>query len=275
FYVSYINSRFRIHCKAALCWGVGAKGSLGFEVDGNSFTAFMKGFMYMLRNVDYQKLEKMMKLGTFQSLCAIPIIIAAEGVKIGVDMFDSIKNDVQGVLFQLDNAMKNEEKRVALMNSIIANPDQLKYTPPETKGTIIAQLIDVTALDVIDPRNQKRNTKKWGVMQKRKMAVMYCFKWVQSKADYNNVMQHMTTSPAAEKMDVYANEKSLLKFMGLTEFGVLDEYSSQYERNLGLLYDRLPDTVEPDEPFKHIPDEQIEQYTALIYQQHSSDTAMA
>lgn len=275
FYVTYINSRFRIYCKAALCWGVGAKGSLGFEVDGNSFAAFMKGFMYMLRNVDYQKLEEMMKVGTFQSLCAIPIIIAAEGAKIGIDMFEGIKNDVQGVLFQLDNAMKNEEKRVALMNSIIANPDQLKYTPPETKGTIIAQLIGVTALDVIDPRNQKRNTKKWGVMQKRKMAVMYCFKWVQSKADYNNVMQHMTTSPAAEKGDIYTNEKALLRFMGLTELGVLDTYSSQYEKNLGLLYDRLPDAIEPDEPFKHIPDEQIEQYTALIYQQHSSDTAMA
>ncbi|WP_010431619.1 hypothetical protein [Enterobacter mori] len=275
FYVTYINSRFRIYCKAALCWGVGAKGSLGFEVDGNSFAAFMKGFMYMLRNVDYQKLEDMMPRDSFRALCAIPIILAAEKIQIGVDMFNSIKGEAQEVLIQLDNALDNEEKRVALMNRIIANPDQLKYTPPETKGTIIAQLIDVTALDVIDPRNQKRNTKKWGVMQKRKMAVMYCFKWVQSKADYNNVMQHMTTSPAAEKGDVYTNDKVLLKFMGLTEFGVLDEYSSQYERNLGLLYDRLPDTVEPDEPFKHIPDEQIEEYTALIYQQHSSNTAMA
>lgn len=59
--MTYINSRFRIYCKAALCWGVGAKGSLGFEVDGNSFAAFMKSFLYMLRNVDYQKLEQMMK----------------------------------------------------------------------------------------------------------------------------------------------------------------------------------------------------------------------
>ena len=54
FYITYIQGRFRIYCKAALCWGVGAKGEVGFEVDGSSFAAFMKSFMFMLRNVDYQ-----------------------------------------------------------------------------------------------------------------------------------------------------------------------------------------------------------------------------
>ncbi|HBW3325273.1 TPA: hypothetical protein MEY30_001291, partial [Klebsiella pneumoniae] len=52
FYITYIQGRFRIYCKAALCWGVGAKGEVGFEVDGSSFAAFMKSFMFMLRNVD-------------------------------------------------------------------------------------------------------------------------------------------------------------------------------------------------------------------------------
>lgn len=36
FYVTYIQGRFRIFCKAAFCWGAGAKGSLGFEVDGGA-----------------------------------------------------------------------------------------------------------------------------------------------------------------------------------------------------------------------------------------------
>lgn len=61
FYITYIQGRFRIYCKAALCWGVGAKGEVGFEVDGSSFAAFMKSFMFMLRNVDYQKIELMME----------------------------------------------------------------------------------------------------------------------------------------------------------------------------------------------------------------------
>ena len=81
FYITYIQGRFRIYCKAALCWGVGAKGEVGFEVDGSSFAAFMKSFMFMLRNVDYQKIELMMEGDAFRSLCAIPIIMAAQGIQ--------------------------------------------------------------------------------------------------------------------------------------------------------------------------------------------------
>lgn len=162
FYVTYINSRFRIYCKAALCWGVGAKGSLGFEVDGNSFAAFMKSFMYMLRNVDYQKLEDMMQPGSFQALCAIPIILAARGMQAGIDTVSSMGDRVTDVLNTLNEALNNEDKRVKLMESIINNPDQLKYTPPETKGSIIAQLMDVNVLDIIDLKNQKKTQKNGG-----------------------------------------------------------------------------------------------------------------
>ncbi|WPU21660.1 hypothetical protein RI049_16520 [Cedecea neteri] len=275
FYVTYVNSRFRIYCKAALCWGIGAKGSLGFEVDGKSFAAFMKGFMYMLRNVDYQKLEDMMPRDSFRALCAIPIILAARGVQAGADMVLSMGDEVVDVLNTLKEALNDEDKRVRLMESIISNPDQLKYTPPETKGSIIAQLMDANVLDVIDPKNQKRDTKKWGVMQLRKEAIMLCFTWIQSKADYNNVMQHMTTRPAQGKGSAEANEKALLEFLGMTEFGFMGSYSTQYEQNLHTLYDRLPSTVDPDEPFKPIPKDEMAEYIAFINKVHNSNSQMA
>lgn len=275
FYVTYINSRFRIYCKAGLCWGVGAKGSLGFEVDGNSFAAFMKSFMYMLRNVDYQKLEEMVQPDSFRALCAIPIIIAAEEIQIGIEMFNYLNDDIEGILRQFNQALDNEDKRVGLMNSIIANPDQLKYTPPETKGSIIFQLMDVNALDIIDQRNQKKDASKWGVMQLRKEAIMYCFKWVQSKADYNNVMQHMTANPAEGKGSAEVNEQILLKFLGTTEFGFMGNYSTQYEQNLHTLYESLPGTVDPDEPFRPISHGEMQKYIALINGNHDSDTQMA
>ncbi|QMR42788.1 hypothetical protein [Klebsiella aerogenes] len=275
FYVTYVNSRFRIYCKAALCWGVGAKGSLGFEVDGNSFAAFMKGFMYMLRNVDYQKLEDMMPRDSFRALCAIPIILAARGLQAGIDTVSTMGDRAADVLISLKDALNDEDKRVRLMENIISNPDQLKYTPPETKGSIIAQLMDVNVLDVIDPKNQKRDTKKWGAMQLRKEAIMRCFTWVQSKADYNNVMQHMTINPAEGKGSAEANEKTLLEFLGMTEFGIMGSYSTQYERHLHTLYERLPDTVDPDEPFKPIPKDEMAEYIAFINEAHNSNSQMA
>ncbi|STQ59835.1 Uncharacterised protein [Pseudescherichia vulneris] len=190
-------------------------------------------------------------------------------------MFDHLEDDIDGILRQFKQALDNEDKRVALMKSINANPDQLKYTPPETKGSIIFQLMDVNALDVIDQRNQKKDTSKWGVMQLRKTAIMLCFKWVQSKADYNNVMQHMTARPAAGKGNIKANEQALLNFLGTTEFGFMGNFSTQYQQNLQTLYERLPDTVVPDEPFKPIPHDEMERYIALINNNHNSTTQMA
>ncbi|SQC44481.1 Uncharacterised protein [Klebsiella pneumoniae] len=132
---------------------MGAKGEVGFEVDGSSFAAFMKSFMYMLRNVDYQKLEQMMAGDAFRSLCAIPIIMAAQGIQVGEAM---LKNMVV-ILQQIRADLKDENKRVNLMDSILSNPDQLKYTPPETKGAVIATLIDQNWADWLDPRNQNND----------------------------------------------------------------------------------------------------------------------
>lgn len=153
FYITYIQGRFRIYCKAALCWGVGAKGEVGFEVDGSSFAAFMKSFMFMLRNVDYQKLEQMMAGDAFRSLCAIPIIMAAQGIQAGEAM---LKN-MGIILRRIETDLEDENKRVHLMNSILSTPDQLKYTPPETKGAVIATLIDQNWVDWLDPRNQNND----------------------------------------------------------------------------------------------------------------------
>lgn len=274
FYVTYINSRFRIYCKAALCWGVGAKGSLGFEVDGNSFSAFMKSFMYMLRNVDYQKLEQMMEADSFRALCAIPLIMAAQGVQASEAM---LKN-LFAISQRLRTDLADENKRVDLMNSILNNPDQLKYTPPETKGAVIATLIDKNWVDWIDPRNQNNdffsvNSWKIGPLKLRKQAVFMALKWVQSQADYNNIMQHLTTSPGERKGNKSLNEQDVIKFLGIGEKNLF--FYTNYGEKLSLLHDNLPVTVDPDDPFVSIPNSQMSEYLAMVDEQHPVNTMMA
>lgn len=273
FYVTYIDSRFRIYCKAALCWGVGAKGSLGFEVDGNSYLAFMKSFMFMLRNVDYQKLEQMMKGDAFKSLCAIPLIMAAQSVQ----AIDAMYSDAATVLTNLSNQLSEENKRVNLMNSILSNPDQLKYTPPETKGAVIATLIDNNWADWIDPRNQNNdffsvNSWKIGPLKLRKQAVFKALKWVQSQADYNNVMQHLTTSPGERKGDKGLNEQDVIKFLGIGERSLF--FYTHYGEKLALLYDNLRTSIDHDDPFIPIPDHKMDEYLAMVDEQHSTNSLM-
>ncbi|WP_227008790.1 MULTISPECIES: hypothetical protein [Enterobacter cloacae complex] len=274
FYITYIQGRFRIYCKAAFCWGVGAKGEVGFEVDGSSFAAFMKSFLYMLRNVDYQKLELMMEGDAFRSLCAIPIIMAAQGIQAGEAM---LKNMVV-ILQQIRADLKDENKRVNLMDSILSNPDQLKYTPPETKGAVIATLIDQNWADWLDPRNQNNdffsvNSWKLGPLKKRKQAVFMALKWVQSQADYNNVMQHLTLSPGEKKGSKELNEKDVINFLGIGEHKLF--FYTNYGEKLTLLHNNLPTTVDPDEPFKPIPDILMSEYLAMVDEQHPTNTMIA
>lgn len=61
------------------------------------------------------------------------------------------------ILRRIETDLEDENKRVHLMNSILSNPDQLKYTPPETKGAVIATLIDQNWVDWLDPRNQNND----------------------------------------------------------------------------------------------------------------------
>ncbi|HBY7755982.1 TPA: hypothetical protein MI721_06675, partial [Klebsiella pneumoniae] len=274
FYITYIQGRFRIYCKAALCWGVGAKGEVGFEVDGSSFAAFMKSFMFMLRNVDYQKLEQMMAGDAFRSLCAIPIIMAAQGIQAGEAM---LKN-MGIILRRIETDLEDENKRVHLMNSILSNPDQLKYTPPETKGAVIATLIDQNWVDWLDPRNQNNdffsvNSWKFGPLKRRKQAVFMALKWIQSQADYNNVMQHLTLSPGEKKGNKELNEKDVINFLGIGEQKLF--FYTNYGEKLTLLHNNLPVFVDPDEPFKPIPDILMSEYLAMIDDQHPTGTMTA
>ena len=270
FYVTYIQGRFRIYCKAAFCWGAGAKGSLGFEVDGGCYLAFMKSFMYMLRNVDYQKLADMMKLDAFQALCAIPLIMAARGVQATVAMV----GETTDIVFQLLNDLTEENNRVKLMESVLNNPDQFKYSPPETKGALIAQLMDISWVDPLDPRNQNNNpltfnSWKLGPMKRRKQAIFLALKWVQSKADYDNVMQHITENPGATKGDRNKNEQAVITFLSDGENDSI--FFTHYGKKLPELYNNLPERVSPEEPFKPIPDKLMDQYLALIDQQQTYD----
>ena len=274
FYVTYINSRFRIYCKAALCWGVGAKGSLAFEVDGNSFAAFMKSFMYMLRNVDYQKLEQMMAGDAFRSLCAIPLIIAAQGIQAA----DAMLNNMTIILQRIEAELEDENNRVKLMDGILSNPDQLKYTPPETKGALIAMLIDNSWADWADPRNQNNdffsiNSWKIGPLKRRNKDLFLEIYFINIHSDYLNVMHHLSLLQGGEKGNEKINENKVIKFLSLGEHEF--PFFTNYGKKLTLLYDNLPISVDPDDPFVPISNHQMAEYLAIINEQHPTNTMTA
>ncbi|MCX9049581.1 hypothetical protein NLN95_23610, partial [Citrobacter portucalensis] len=94
-------------------------------------------------------------------------------------------------------------------------------------------------------------------------------KWVQSKADYDNVMQHITESPGKVKGDRIKNEQTVITFLSDGENDSI--FFTHYGKKLPELYNNLPERVSPEEPFKPIPDKLMDQYLALIDQQQTYD----
>lgn len=196
--------------------------------------------------------------------------MAARGVQAAVAMADQAMD----IITQLGDDLTEENNRVKLMESVLNNPDQFKYSPPETKGALIAQLMDINWADPLDPRNQNNNpltfnSWKLGPMKRRKQAIFLALKWVQSKADYDNVMQHITESPGKGKGDRIKNEQAVITFLSDGENDSI--FFTHYGKKLPELYNNLPERVSPEEPFKPIPDKLMDQYLALIDQQQTYD----
>lgn len=273
FYITFVKGKFRIFCKAGLCWGAGAKGNIGFDVDAGLLVEFMPMFTHMLRNMDYIKMLKIMDDNAFKTLCMLPIIALSAGVQLAEVIFDEYSD----VLAALISSLEQANKRVKLMQSINNNPDSLKFTAPETKGAIIATLIDSSVWDVIDYRNQNNrlstlNTYKWGTMKLRKQAIFNALMWVQSKSDYENVMQHLTIIPTQGKGNWKINEKKVIDFLSVSEQGWMGNLSTQYGKKLKWLYQRLPDgtNIDPTTPLQPIPKYQMDEYLAFVTKSHNN-----
>lgn len=99
------------------------------------------------------------------------------------------------LLVELEKSWRNKEKKVKLMNEILATQGEcLKYSPPESKGAAIASLIEHNVWDEVASPASNAQTECEGLVMfsARKRAVLLCLRWIQSKREYENVMQHLS-----------------------------------------------------------------------------------
>lgn len=166
------------------------------------------------------------------------------------------------------------------MEAINNNPGIFKYSTPETKGAAIALMIDVNFVDMIDPRNNAWNPTradfyKISIMSLRKQAIFNALYWVQSKKDYENVMQHLNCDPTMAGTDWVYGQQKVIDFLGNGEFENLGFLSTQYARNLSSLYNDLRDgsEINPDSPLVHISDDKMSNYLSYIEKDKATQVA--
>ena len=247
---SWTDGKVRILIKGGICYGLGAKGSVALDVDGQAIMdEFMPCFTYMLRNADYTRLMSIMLEDDYRYFCAIPLLAGMYSLNRVIDAGDEI-------IDSLKMGWDNKEARVRLMEKILDNDDYLKYAPPESKGAAIAALIETSFWDeVASPASHRGEACEGGTtFASRKRAILAVLRWVQSKREYENIMQHLSTT-IGEKGDWKANEARVIMFLAKgeqpREYGYDARFipgapkviitPSHYAENLHAIYTHLPD----------------------------------
>ncbi|MEX9952264.1 hypothetical protein AB7W82_08610 [Providencia rettgeri] len=262
---TYTDGRVRCLVSGGLCKGVGGKGTLAFDINGEAiFKDFLPAFGYMLRNVDYIKVLTIVTNKDFQVFCMLTLM-KSMGIVKNVKAFLAAYQGFTELMSAFELSWKNKEARVTLMEKVNStNGECLKLAPPESKGAAIASLMTGNFWDEFSPASHKGTTCEGGVrFASRKRAILLILSWAQSKRDYENIMQHLSMN-IGEKGDWRANEAQVVAFLSDGEapisaikpqlfgpapviLGTLPDIRiepSHYRQNLEALYQQLPDCLE-------------------------------
>lgn len=242
FKIDYVGGKFRILASGAVCLGVGAGGKLEFEVDAGQTLEFTRYLAYMLFAVNYELAEIIAKQA-FDAWAAYSLWAIQQGKEF-VEAVEVFGGDVREVLAELVRQMEKESERVTLMNRVLANPRALEYAPPETKGMIVYQLTrhSVMTKTLFLPANQGVVPPTIEFLDRRKQAVLTVMKKARSKAEFRNILQHMTPDGSKDPKGWQANNEHVQRFLDMgIDFKDMDRQLLDFESNLSALYQRLYD----------------------------------
>ncbi len=202
--ISYKGGKFRIVMAASLCIGVGARGKIGCEADAILVEEFIVWFFYQLYHANYEHLT-FIGDDAFRAVKDIQFLMIQSGQKI-TNFLAREANDIQTILNNTILAYEKSQERDKLAQRVLSQPPMLRHSTPETKGMLIYQLTRHGKADWVDTGNYD-GMDAYG---KRKKAVLTILRWVQTRAEWDNVFQHMTATGTKSKEDMQAHVKRFL-----------------------------------------------------------------
>ncbi|MDR9426315.1 MAG: hypothetical protein RI567_13690 [Marinobacter sp.] len=212
---------------------------------------------YQLKNIDYQRLE-FIDEKAFEALTNIVALALESGEELKEYMLETthqVADYAQNRWDQIESGVEAADKRARLAERINANPDLLKYTSPDTKGQLIHQLIQANAVDIVDPRGQEWDPLdsafwKAGILTTRKEAIIQIFTWVQSQAEFDNIMQRVIPTIGGPNISTEEGKRRVQAFldMGEVDWPVVSFFYTDFDGNLQRFYEHLRPTASKGTP---------------------------
>lgn len=211
--VDYVDGVFRVTAHAGICFGIGAEGTVSFAVNVKQLASFVYWLYYNLLNVGFRNLvilsEEAFKV--FKQLC---YLMVCQGKKVE-EYFLKTGDDLKKAFADMAEKYEKAQASYDLGKRILANPNQTRFSPPESKGILIYHLTRHGKESfVVEPGLGS------GYLRTQKGAVLAILRQTQLKADIENVIQHI--DPEGAKGSFSSNLTMLKKFFALEGPGGLD-----------------------------------------------------
>lgn len=230
FQITYNDGKFRCLAAASICWGLGAGGKLEFEVDVKKVFEMAKYLAYTLYNVGYELME-ILATEAFDAWRDFSLWAVQKGKEIG-DAILEFGGSILAVLEALAEIVEKEADNIELMNRVLGEPEELEYAPPETKGMILYRLTRHGKLTKALSSNYDWTSIE--TLGRRKRAILTVCKKVRSRAEFRNVMQHMTKSGGEDPRGWELNLQQVKDFL---DYGIAP---NDYDGELQDFFDDLP-----------------------------------
>ena len=211
--IDYVDGIFRITAHAGLCFGVGAEGTVTLGVGAKQLASFFYWLYYNLLHVGFRTFVYMTK-NAFSAFKHLTFLLVSESRKVG-EYFEIALDDLEKNYADLQKKYAKAEASYQLGRQVLANPEEVRFSPPETKGMLIYQLTrHGKASLLVEPGLGS------AYLRTQKQAVLSILHQTQLKADIKNVIQHIHATGV--KGDFTANLRMLKDFFAVEGPGGLD-----------------------------------------------------
>ncbi|WP_157275090.1 hypothetical protein [Dechloromonas agitata] len=211
--IDYVDGVFRVTAHAGICFGVGAEGTVSFAVNVKQIASFLYWLYYNLLNVGFRNLVIVSKRG-FEAFQYLTYLMVCQGKKIE-QYFLNTTDDLIQLFVDMEKDYRKARASYDLGQRILANPNQTRFSPPESKGILIYQLTRHGKESfMVEPGLGS------GYLRTQKGAVLAILRQTQLKADIENVIQHIGAD--GSKGSFSTNLNMLNKFFALEGPGGMD-----------------------------------------------------
>ncbi|CAG8870528.1 hypothetical protein PS627_04028 [Pseudomonas fluorescens] len=238
FYCAFINGKFCFHVAASICWGVGAKGGIIFEVGTDKILEFGSWLVYQLYLLNYRyfdvvREDSFLAYGKYCVLQMLDLELDIYkryagwrgGTKIITEAFDFF---LEEVIDENRRSLGSSKRRNKLAKNLVNNPLKLLNFTPEAKGITIYTLTRYDSWDILDSENRGSGL-ILDFYQLRKEAVTLVLKSIQTRAEWRKIFCRITAS--GESM---ASEDSEVDVIQLQERYLVDFLRMGFNRDQDL-----------------------------------------